>query len=427
MLFNDPRSIERDNENALRKYPFSDAAACSGKWGVIPPGAVVDLRLYLPGAKPSAVWLSRVTDDGRLEFSSAGKVVATTVGPVQPNSVVRVETPPEWGGAHAGVAVFGDEAGVSGLTALCGKSFKEAETMLCPAAVSWTGLPGVLGFRLDDGSVVSGDVEFVGENGCEVSVAADGGVPRLRFSAVGARAVETGDLFVTSVTVESDNSNFTVARSWPRVVDVYASGANMLRDDGEPVDQDDVCSEVKVRRGVNPGWTHAAACTDKCGSANAGTCTLTFSPATGDGRSSVNPLLGAPIGSVVPPVRGGSRFAGYYAGSARYYTAQGKGLVTVNTPGTIPLTARWVPAESRVVVDVGGYGTLHLAAPNTTTYNNPVTISGNPAPAPVVKALSRDALAAGKTEALAESLMQPFVPSGEVRIGVRGLMKAVDL
>ena len=36
-----PRSIERDNQNALRKYPFADAASCGNGDTVIPCGAII--------------------------------------------------------------------------------------------------------------------------------------------------------------------------------------------------------------------------------------------------------------------------------------------------------------------------------------------------------------------------------------------------
>ena len=67
----DPRAVERGNQNSLRKYPFSDAAACGNGACTIPPGAVVDAQLYVPGREPGRVWLSRVDARGILHFADA--------------------------------------------------------------------------------------------------------------------------------------------------------------------------------------------------------------------------------------------------------------------------------------------------------------------------------------------------------------------
>ena len=77
-------------------------------------------------------------------------------------------------------------------------------------------------------------------------------------------------------------------------------------------------------------------------------------------------------------------------------------------------------------VTFSGYGTLHLSAPNTLDYVNPLRISGNGSPVPSVREIPASALVSGGADALAEVVLHPPVPSGEVHIGLRGLGKAVS-
>ena len=71
-----------------------------------------------------------------------------------------------------------------------------------------------------------------------------------------------------------------------------------------------------------------------------------------------------------------------------------------------------------------GYGTLHISAPDDPTYANPIRITGNPSPVPTVKEAAVGALQKGGADALADIVLHPSVPAGEVRIGLRGLGKA---
>ena len=81
-------------------------------------------------------------------------------------------------------------------------------------------------------------------------------------------------------------------------------------------------------------------------------------------------------------------------------------------------------AESTAEVDFSGYGTLHLAAPDTADYANPVRIAGNQSPVPTIPEVPPSALLEGGADAVADILLHPDVPSGEVHIGLRGLGKA---
>ena len=87
-------------------------------------------------------------------------------------------------------------------------------------------------------------------------------------------------------------------------------------------------------------------------------------------------------------------------------------------------------ASSSVTVSFNGYGTLHLEEANADlgpASANPIRISGNANPVPSVREVADGALATGGAELLAEIVMHPLVPSGEVTIGLRGSRKAASL
>ena len=154
-----------------------------------------------------------------------------------------------------GVVVFGEEQDVSALRRLGGQSFTAAQAELAPAAVSWPGLPGVLGFRLDDGHVVYGDVKIRGENGCTVATYIDEeGDCRLRISAVGRKVEATTTTgFITSVVADSDNTNFTVKKddASDYVIDIQPTGVTTMIDGMLNADQENMCSQVKTAVGTS--------------------------------------------------------------------------------------------------------------------------------------------------------------------------------
>jgi len=446
MIPENARSVERDNQNSLRKYPFSDAASCTNGAGTLPPGAVVDAQLYVPGREPGRVWLSRIGTDGRLHFADASGEFAETDAPPTADSAVPVTFTGDGGPCRGGVVVFGKAGETAALAALAGQSFTADQAELAPAAVAWPGLPGVFGFRLDDGHVVYGDVKIRGENGCRVATYVDAdGRSRLRISAVGRmeeNVAVTG--FVTSVELESDNVHFvlsgrTVAGQAVRnVVDVMASGAAMTTDNDLPADQDDLCAGVRRTLGTDqtPRSGAAPACeAEMCGpDAVTRTVTLTYRGTTVATIRNVLeggqlPPLAAPQ---FPHLAADRRFVGYFDGDGRlYYGHDGNPVRTMPFGGDLELEARDMPASSSVTVEFdGGNGTLYLAEANydvTPRYANPIRISGNPNPVPSVSTTPEDALAAGGAEALADLVLRPAVPSGEVTIGLRGSRKAVSL
>ena len=395
MAVSTPRSVERDNQNSLRKFPFSDAAACGNGAGIIPPGAIIDAQLYVLGRAPGRVWLSSVSESGILVFSDAEGEFAETVTQPVPQSAVPVIYTAAGDRRPGGVVVFGEADAVAGLVALGGQSFSSDETELSPAAVTFLGLPGVRGFLLDDGHVVSGDVKFRGVNGMDIASWTDAdGVGHLRFGAIGRDVEATAGGFITRVVAESDNTHFTVKIDdlSEHVIAVTAAGVSTVQDDYLNADQDDACAAVRRIRGTVPS-----------GSA-------TVPPSCGDG--------------ICDPVTE-SHVITLMVEESVYYRHDGHGVGRFTAGTDVTVHAHFIAASSRAEVSFDGYGTLHISAPSTADYTNPLHVSGNERPIPVVSQVPDSTLVAGGADALADLILRPAVPGGEVRIGFRGLTKAI--
>lgn len=445
MLYN-PRSTERDNQNALRKYPFSDGATCTNGACVIPPGAIIDAQLYIPGREPGRVWLSRVDTDGILRFSDGnGEFAKLSQAPVA-NSAVQVTFTGDGGPLPGGVVVFGEEQDVAALRRLGGQSFTAAQAELAPASVSWPGLPGVLGFRLDDGHVVYGDVKIRGENGCAVATYIDkDGNHRLRISAVGRKVEDTATTgFITAVVADSDNTNFTVKKddASDYVIDIQPTGVTTMIDGMLNADQENMCSQVKTAVGTSSRvkTVEMAECEDgMCASTDITPRKITLFDGSGnqvtwtdDAADSyitaltggeLSPLLSSqiPSASMLPA---GLRFAGYYDNNGvMYYRYDGTPVRRFTADNDVSLHAEYIAESSEATVSFQDYGTLHLAAPSTTTYTNPLRIYGTESPIPTIREHSTKELTAGGAEALAEIILKPESPVGEIHIGIRGANK----
>jgi len=439
-----PRSTERDNQNSLRKFPFSDAASCTNGACTVVPGAIVDAQLYIPGREPGRVWLSSVGTDGKLRFSDARGVFAETAAPATPDTAVPVVFTGDGGPCPGGVVVFGKAADVAALRSCGGQSFTAAQAELAPAAVAWPGLPGVCGFRLDDGHVVYGDVKMRGENGCVVATYLEGPegrkTARLRISTVG-RTVESTQAtgFVTRIVAESDNRHFVLSLRdvSGQVVDILATGAQLTQDDGLIADRDDLCAQVRKTLGTKPSERAAADGTGCVCTTDPATYAITLmnngEPVPNGTDNKVYVLQGGELGTLAPaqiPTATGQHFTGYFdaeEGGRRYYRPDGTGVGRFTAGGNVTLYAQFLPAHSEVEVTFDGYGTLHLAAPDAANYANPLRISGNGSPVPSVREISASALAQGGAEALADIVLHPTVPAGEVHIGLRGLGKVSTL
>lgn len=446
MYLDNPRSAERDNQNAMRKYPFADSSECGNGNVEIPPGAVIDAQLYVPGREAGRVWMSLVDGDGRLHFSDADGEFAVTSAAATPLSAVPVTFTGDGGPLPGGVVVFGREEAVAALVRSGGQQFSAEQAELAPAAVTFTGARGVTGFRLDDGNVVWGRVRFRGANGCDVAtyVTADGR-HRLRISAVGAAAADVSTTgFVKRVVADSDNSNFTVGplldgdgnQVGPnRCVFIAPDGANHISTysaGGAPVpyDQADACADVRKARGTLPSASAAAADCDVCSRSELRTHVITFK----DGSATVGAIRAAE-GEPLPPTRTpsgeGRRFAGYFTLEEggeyrRRYLPDGTGTGRYSWTEDVTMYAMWIAASSRAEASFDGYGTLHLAAAEAADYDNPLRISGRDGGASPVRTMTADELKAGGPEALADLVLHPASASGEVVLSLRGMRKASD-
>jgi len=445
-----PRAPERDNQNALRKFPLSDRASGTNGTCTLPSGALIDAQLYVHGRTPGSVWLAEIGEDGRLRFADADGIFAETVADAVPETAVPLSFIGSGGPVPGGVVVFGKSAAVSALLASGGQTFTADQTELAPAAVTYLGVPGVTGFLLDDGNVVSGAVKFKGANGAAVATFVDeNGRKCLRLNAVGATtATVTASGFITSVVAVSDNRHFTVkgdlcatdAIARPnRVINLALTGALTCTDTVSHVSQTSLCETVREKTGSVPA--SRAATGASCGLCQTGTSTVSHTITLSGGT--LNPLqlaaftwfVGTTLGTVYPPSSPDTskRFTGYYSvpqsdpqtQGVLYYDADGIGRGTFTATGDVTLHAHFMPKASTATATFDGYGTLHLAAPDATGYKNPLQISGEAAPVPAVNETSDDALASGGTEGLAELVLHPTVPQGEVRIGLRGLLKAL--
>lgn len=436
-MFESPRAIERDNQNSLRKFPFSDAASCTNGACVIVPGAIVDAQLYVPGREPGRVWLSSVGTDGKLYFSDADGVFAETSAPAQPDSAVPVTFTGDGGPCPGGVVVFGREADVSSLRSCGGRTFTADQAELAPAAVAWPGLPGVAGFRLDDGHVVYGAVKMKGKNGLVVATYVDAdGRSRLRLSAVG-RTVESTQAtgFITKIVAKSGNRHFVVSSrdGFGHIIDLTASGAELTQDDGLVADREDLCAKTRKTLGTKP--SERAASSGECSVCPPATATPRYITLMNGSTAVGSPmpvLEGGELGNLLNtqiPTATNKHFIGYFdinapVGGRRYYRPDGKGIGRFTATSDITLYARFVTNASRAEVRFTGYGTLHLSAPDVGDYANPVRISGNPSPVPAVKTVQPGTLEQGGADALADIVLHPDVPAGEIHIGLRGLGKA---
>lgn len=434
-MLNNPRSVEHDNQNSLRKFPFSDAASCTNGTCVIPAGAIIDAQLYVPGREPGRVWLSSVSTDGKLHFSDADGEFAETAAPAAADTAVPVTFTGDGGPCPGGVVVFGHSADVSVLRAYGGQEFSAGQTELAPAAVSWPGLPGVLGFRLDDGHVVYGHVKMRGENGCVVSTYVENGVGRLRISAIG-RTVEAVEAtgFITRVELTSDNRHFVVSSHSDHAVNITAAGLALTQDDGIVADREDLCAQVRKTMGTKPSERAASNTSCVC-AANDSTAVHTITlldnagnPVPDAEHSKVYVLQGGALGKLPQaqiPAPAGYHFTGYFDDEGRrYYRPDGRGVGRFTAEEDITLHAHVISDSSSAAVTFSNYGTLHLLALDTVDYANPIRIFGKDNIVPTIQGISRSAIKEGGSEALADALVNPDTPAGEIHIGLRGLGKA---
>lgn len=245
------RSIERVNENALRKYPFADSATCSNDACAIPSGAVVDAQIYVYGDAGDDVWLSEIDAGMRVHVACGDGELAVTAGPATPNTAMPLLHAVGASTAPCGVIVFGDDGPVRDLLSHGAQTFEPDETRFAVAATTPLGLPSVTGFRLDDGNIAYGDVQFLGTNGCDVATFTSGGRKCLMVSVLGTPPETYDNECVSAVRVVNRSQAFTVSGHPLSKFALLVSlrGANMTLGGGGYTDQSTICERVKHANG----------------------------------------------------------------------------------------------------------------------------------------------------------------------------------
>lgn len=250
------RAPERDNENALRKYPFADAATCRNDACILPSGALVDAQIMLFGDAQTA-WLSKIDADGRIHVSTDAGAFASSDDPISPGATVVLHTVDDGAETYAGVVVCGGVDPVSALLACGEQAFARAGTTFAEDAVTRFGIPSVTGFRLDDGNVVCGDVRFVGTGGCDVATfATHDGRRCLMVSVIGESAESACNECVSGIRLLNDNVAFTayVHPLSPFTILLSLRGARMS--DGTSsesfLDQNTICAHVQKSNRSSP-------------------------------------------------------------------------------------------------------------------------------------------------------------------------------
>lgn len=168
-------SQEYRNENARRAYPFEDNATLADtKGNTLPTDFITDLHMFPMLRGASTVYLKTLDlTANRLYFYT---VDGTYVGYCDMTAIVD-GTPiyePEYPTGYnrcIGTIMYGD-----GLTAIAQgagegntREFLPVATTLVPTAITPTYAHGIRGFELPDGTIVTGNVVFAGENGVEVT------------------------------------------------------------------------------------------------------------------------------------------------------------------------------------------------------------------------------------------------------------------
>lgn len=171
--------VEWRNTHRGTKYPFSEAASLQSTQGaVLPEGAIIDAAIYPPGAA-EGLYLASITVNPRttrlgIHDRTAQEVASGTFLTSDPPETVALV---DIGGRPAGILVS-ESRRLLLLTAL-GASVRFAREATEFAATVGFPAPtaGVRGFVLPDGTVVTGDVWFVGGDGVAFLADGEGALP----------------------------------------------------------------------------------------------------------------------------------------------------------------------------------------------------------------------------------------------------------
>jgi hypothetical protein len=198
-------SIQAENENGLRAYPFTDDSSLLDSNGrPLPASAIIDACVLSKAGVP--VYLSEITGLGEAVFMNSGTkteagrcVITEGQSPLYLDSVMP-----------AGTVVFGP--GYGSLLAMAPAGFAEASAVLCPACILPIPGLGVLSLTVPGSFPVSGDVTLRSGLGAVVTCIPSDSSIRVDF--IGAEEPAdacTGNLYIRKLCFEVwSGSKFSV-------------------------------------------------------------------------------------------------------------------------------------------------------------------------------------------------------------------------
>ena len=174
---------EYENQNARRRYPFADNASMLDTNGTeLADDVLLDAHLYPLVPSGVGLYLSVLDTAQRtltLRRTDNNTEYATADIPETPGAASVFEV--SGYNRQVGVLVFGPgvEFLYSGATV---RTFT-ADALFCPTCLISLAQTGVRGYLLPDGTLITGDVVFTGQDGVLITSIADGSV--LRFDIIG--------------------------------------------------------------------------------------------------------------------------------------------------------------------------------------------------------------------------------------------------
>lgn len=234
---------EYRDRNGKRNFPFADEASLKDDLDAsLPTDFLIDAFLY-PIDVQGAIYMSSINIlTGKIYFSDTmGKTFGVATYVAGTDTAFVYET-----GVYArliGVLVFG--AGVTALRSGADvRSFTYAATALCPTTYVPVNSPGVQGFLLPDGSLVTGDVVITGRNGVIVQtlVLQSGVLGALTFDMEGQLA-PTPDECGTTTCAPITQICFERLPGSMFSVSAYGTGIALS---GYGFSQDDICAAQRM-------------------------------------------------------------------------------------------------------------------------------------------------------------------------------------
>ena len=235
---------EYRNQNSQRQYPFADDAPLTDNTEQrLSVDFLVDAFLY-PIDITGRPYLSKIDlGEGTLHFSDSETAEEIGVASFNINDTEAYIYEQEYD-RKIGVLAFGD--GLSSVFAgATVRVFVPESTPLAPTAFIPLNQPGVRGFLLPDGNLVTGDVVFEGRDGVLVSSTNTiGGIPILRIDVIG---VPETPLDVCRDVCDVI-TELLLQRKAGSAVDISEYGGNVIALVGSGFDLGDICQTQKLRR-----------------------------------------------------------------------------------------------------------------------------------------------------------------------------------